>query len=85
MIYGEFGPWTERSSLSLDKRVTKGPHSWPLTRSASVWEKDLIGEGPLHITTHTHRLNSVQTNYIHVTLISNRAWSSFPNKIWKQF
>lgn len=30
MIYGEFGPWTERSSLSLDKRVTKGPHSWPL-------------------------------------------------------
>lgn len=29
MIYGERGPWTERSGLRLDKRVTEGPHSWP--------------------------------------------------------
>lgn len=71
MIYGEFGPRTEKGSLSLDKRVTKGPHSWPFTHSTSVWEKDLIREGPLQLRTHARCLNSVQSNYIHVTLVTN--------------
>lgn len=56
-------PRTERSSLSLDKRVSKGPHSWPLTHSTSVWERDVVREGPLHIT-HVHTLFELCPNQL---------------------
>ena len=80
VLCGEFGPsdGAERSSLSLDKRVSKGPHSWPVTHSTSVWERDVILRGP---TSHRARTHIVWVMSKPIMFMwpqsSNYAWSPF--------